>query len=130
MVNELDLVNESNLHEGTIDVLNSNENISSQRTSQYTQYDHLNRLREKEDEEGILGDNILFLKGSNEYNLYNKLKEEMGENRALEYFKAQRNLENNNNNCNEIIEVNIKENYASANQNYIKEIKEPLIMEN
>ena len=130
LAKELDIVNEKKLHEGAIDILENNDNISTQRTTQYTQNNNSVVMREKENEEGILVGNRIFLRGSNEYNLYNKLKDEMGENRALEYFKYQRDLENNNDNSHGMIKVNVEENYAHANQYYDDEKKESLIEEN
>ena len=130
MAKELDLVNESNLHEGVIDVLENSYNISTQRTTQYTQYNNLDGMRENGNEDGIFVNNMMLQRGSKEYHFYNKLKEEMGENRAAEYFRTQRNLENNNyNNAHELINTNVEENYANANQDYVDEKKESLIEE-
>ena len=130
LAKELDLVNESNLHEGVIDVLENSYNISTQRTTQYTQYNNLDGMRENGNEDGIFVNNMMLQRGSKEHHFYNKLKEEMGENRAAEYFRIQRNLENNNyNNAHELINTNVEENYANANQDYVDEKKESLIEE-
>ena len=130
LAKELDLVNESNLHEGVIDVLENSYNISTQRTTQYTQYNNLDGMRENGNEDGIFVNNMMLQRGSKEYHIYNKLKEEMSENRAAEYLRTQRNLENNNyNNAHELINSNVEENYAHANQDYVDEKKESLIEE-
>ena len=81
-------------------------------------------MRENGNEDGIFVNNMMLQRGSKEYHFYNKLKEEMGENRAAEYLRTQRNLENNNyNNAHELINTNVEENYAHANQDYVDEKK-------
>ena len=99
-INELakaiDDINEKKLHEGIIDVINTEENISFERTTQYTHDIIANDLRE----------NNMF-ENYNIYNqrLYNEIREGMDENRAYEGLRTLRRLENNN--YNNIINNNI-----------------------
>ena len=99
-INELakaiDDTNEKKLHEGIIDVINTEENISFERTTQYTHDIIANDLRE----------NNMF-ENYNIYNqrLYNEIREGMDENRAYEGLRTLRRLENNN--YNNIINNNI-----------------------
>ena len=117
LANEIDMVNEKNLGEGAVDVINIDEDISLERTTQYTHDINTNNLREN----GLFEDNA-----HNNQRLFNEVKRDMDEGRAYESLKILRDLKNNNDNSiysheridNEIKDNNIAPNYGEKKENF------------
>ena len=115
LVEELDMVNESNLGQGSIDVLEAVADVSTQSTTQYTHNEYIDEERIRENDMSINNARV-------EGGLYNRIKEEMDDNRAAEARRLLSNLKNNNNInneewfANEVRDNVIAPNYEEENQ--------------
>ena len=113
LVEELDMVNESNLGQGSIDVLEAVADVSTQSTTQYTHNEYIDEERIRENDMSINNARV-------EGGLYNRIEEEMDDNRAAEARRILSNLNNNNNNeewfADEVRDNVIAPNYEEENQ--------------